>query len=221
MSHEFRTPLNAILGFSEMLRAQYFGPLGNTEYKGYADAIHDSGGHILEMVNDLLDISAIEAGKRAFVKTEIDVRRLLEGCVKDTESVFGDKNIDVFVDAPEGLPSLSADERSFTQIVLNLLSNAIKFTGPKGTVSVSAKAANGKLAISVSDTGVGISPDALSNITEPFTQAGSDPHLAREGTGFGLSIVKSLVGEHDGTLKIESEVNVGTTVTVEFPIDSA
>lgn len=217
MSHEFRTPLNAILGFSEMMRAQYFGPLGSKNYNEYAKDIHDSGEHMLELVNDVLDIAAIEAGKRVIVKDDIDVEGLLNVCVRSAEKMAKNGGVKLAMETANGLPTLFADRRSSLQIVNNLISNAVKFTDQGGSVLVSAFANQDNIVIKVIDTGVGISPEQLPNITEPFVQADANPHFAQDGTGLGLSIVKSLVEAHDGTLTIESEVNEGTTVTVTLP----
>lgn len=221
MSHEFRTPLNAILGFSEMMRAQYFGPLGAENYKEYADDIHDSGLHMLALINDILDIAAIEAGKRDFIKEVIDVAGLLQGCVRKLEQIAKDKGVELSLEVPSEVLTVYADKRSAIQVVLNLLSNAIKFTQQNGTVIVSAAAAGQKVMLTVKDTGIGIPPDRLPNITEPFSQRHVDPAIAQEGTGLGLSIVKGIVESHGGELLIKSEVGRGTTVTVTFPDQGA
>lgn len=217
MSHEFRTPLNAILGFSEMLRLQYFGPLGSKNYQEYADDIYVSGQHLLVLINDMLDIAAIEAGKRTLSKENIDLCQTLEDCIRNVAPLAMDKGLTLDLAPCERTLFLHADKRSLVQIVLNLLSNAIKFTEKGGTVSVRAAAEKDGIAVKVSDTGVGIPADKLPTITDPFSQAHSDPYLSRTGTGLGLSIVKSLVDAHGGMLRIESELGVGTTVTVTFP----
>jgi len=218
MSHEFRTPLNAILGFSEMMRTQIFGPLGSEKYLDYADDISHSGDHMLELVNDVLDIAAIEAGKRSFELEDIVIGDLIKETSRTVQKAATDGGIDLVLELPEDLPVLNADYRSAMQIVLNLLSNAIKFTPRDGTVTVSAAVIQDLLTIRVNDTGVGISPEMLPGITDPFSQTHTDPHVAQEGTGLGLSIVKSLIEAHEGSLNIESEVGVGTTVTVAFPL---
>jgi PAS domain S-box-containing protein len=217
MSHEFRTPLNAILGFSEMLRSQYFGPLGADNYQIYANDIHTSGEHMMELVNDMLDIAAIEAGKRPMVNETVDVSKVVEDCVRNVEPAAKDSGINLSLDIPGGSPSIYADRRSITQITFNLLSNAIKFTEWDGTISVSVKANKKMILITVSDTGVGIPPEKLSTVTDPFSQTHTDPLITQKGTGLGLTIVKSLVEAHAGKLNIESEVGKGTTVTVTLP----
>lgn len=218
MSHEFRTPLNAILGFSEILRAQYFGPLGALNYTEYANDIHESGEHMLALVNDVLDISAIEAGKRVIVKEEIHLQELLMDCLKKVDATIRSSDLVVSRHIPEDLPMLYADKRSVTQIFLNIISNAIKFTNPKGSICVTVHAADTEILIEVTDTGVGIPADKLQIVTEPFSQADSDPHKAHEGTGLGLSIVKALIDTHQGQLNIKSTEGEGTTVTVMFPL---
>jgi len=219
MSHEFRTPLNAILGFSEMLRGQYSGPLGADSYLEYADDIHSSGRHMLALVNDVLDISTIEAGKRALVKEIFAIDDVLKQCLRDVEKSANDNSINLVLELADDLPPLYADKRSVTQVIQNLLSNAIKFTDQNGSILISAGVTDGGMKILVKDTGIGIPADQLSNITEPFSQADSNPHRTQEGTGLGLSIVKSLVEVHDGTLEIASEFGKGTTVTVTFPVE--
>jgi len=217
MSHEFRTPLNAILGFSEMIRAQYFGPLGSDSYRDYANDIHQSGEHMLALINDILDISAIEAGKRHMTKETVDVAGILYDSAKSFDHRAMSKNIELVIEAPEDLPSLYADRRSIAQIVLNLLSNAVKFTPKGGTVMASAKAEGDSVVVNVNDTGIGVPPEKLETITEPFAQSHTDPHLSQEGTGLGLSIVKVLAEANDGTLDIQSDVGKGTRITVTFP----
>ena len=221
MSHEFRTPLNAILGFSEVMRVQFFGPMGSENYIEYANDIHESGQHLLVLINDVLDISAIEAGKRSLAKGDIDLDEVLNDCVRNIMPLADSGGVDLSCEIPDNLPSLYADRRSVIQIALNLLSNAIKFTGRNGKIVVSAMAAENYIAIKVTDTGVGISADRLPHVAEPFSQGHANPHVTQNGTGLGLSIVKSLVEAHDGELKIESVVGEGTAVTVTFSTQGA
>ncbi len=218
MSHEFRTPLNDILGFSEMLRSQYFGPLGTNKYEEYANNIFSSGEHMLALINDILDIAAIEAGKRKMFKEPVDVAEVLREAKRNVENQAAAKSITLEIDMPDDLPRLSADRRSVIQIVLNLLSNAVKFTEDGGRVVLRAAASGRWLSIAVQDTGIGIPADKLPRVTEPFSQSHSDPHLAQGGTGLGLSIVKSLAVAHAGSIDIVSEVGIGTTVTVTLPL---
>ena len=222
MSHEFRTPLNAILGFSEMLRAQYFGPLGADNYKDYAADIHRSGEHMLALINDILDISAIEAGKRLMTVELLQLGELLDDALRNVEQAARSGGITISKEITRELPAIPVDRRSFVQIVLNLLSNAIKYTELGGTILVSAEPAGDTgVTVTVKDTGVGIPADKLSLVTEPFAQTHSDPHKAQTGTGLGLAIVKSLVDAHGGDLSITSELGVGTTVKVTFPLEQA
>ena len=221
MSHEFRTPLNAILGFSTIMCNELFGPLGSKNYSEYAVCIHDSGQHLLALIDDILDISAIEAGKRALDKEMIAVKRLLDECVKNVEGAFRDRPIRITVEVPDGLPDLYTDKRSAVQIVQNLLSNAVKFTDLLGSIVVTAEASDRGLSIRVNDSGIGIADDQLSKITDPFFQASPSPHVSHKGMGLGLAIVKSLIDAHGGDLAIESHVGKGTMVAVTFPFPDA
>lgn len=218
MSHEFRTPLNAILGFSEMMRAQYFGPLGSDNYKDYANDIHNSGEHMLSLVNDVLDIAAIEAGKRPLIKENIDVREMINDSIRNVDQSAKNAELNLSCVIPDDLPNLYADKRSISQIFLNLLSNAIKFTLPNGEIIVSAKASDQVFSISFQDTGIGIPSDRIADITKPFSQINNEAFLAKDGTGLGLSIVEYLVKAHDGELDIQSEEGKGTLVMVSFPL---
>jgi len=206
MSHEFRTPLNAILGFSEMLRAQYMGPLGAKNYEEYANDIHHSGEHLLALINDILDISAIEAGKRSMSPEDINVGDLVSDCVHNIEKLARDKGVEVLLHIPEGLPVVQADKRSLIQICYNILSNALKFTNEGGSVQITAGQQGKEILLQVEDSGIGISASDLANITQPFSQVNSDPHNVREGTGLGLSIAKSLIEAHGGRLDIISDI---------------
>ena len=218
MSHEFRTPLNAILGFSEMLRAQYLGPLGAKNYEEYANDIHLSGEPLLALINDILDISAIEAGKRSISPEDVDLADLVDDCIRRMDMLASDKNVEVFLDAPDAMVPVQADRRSIVQILYNILSNAIKFSDEGGQVRLAVTQTDAGYTLSVEDNGVGISDEDLQRITEPFSQVGTDPFKAQEGTGLGLSIVKSLVEWHEGKLEISSEEGIGTRVTVSLPI---
>ena len=218
VSHEFRTPLNAILGFSEMFREQYFGPLGSKIYAQYADDIYDSGKHMLALINDILDISTIEAQKRPLHFETINILEIAVDCARNFENQCRDKNLTLTVDIPNTLPNFNADKRALMQILLNLMSNAVKFTEPDGTIIVSAKVLSDDMVISVKDSGIGIAEDKLSRIVEPFFQTNSNPHIAQEGTGLGLSIITLLIEAHGGTLDIESQLGEGSTVTVRLPM---
>ena len=218
MSHEFRTPLNAIIGFSEMLKEEYFGKLGARSYVEYASDIHRSGRHMLDLVNDILDFSAIEASKRQMHPEDFIFEDVLNDGIRNVETPLREKNQTLTRDLPGGLPALHADKRSIYQIVLNLLTNAVKFTKPGGRIMVSARVEGDVFVFAVADTGIGIAADKLATITEPFSQSHTDPHIAGTGTGLGLTIVKSLIDAHGGTLLIESTLGEGTCVTVRLPI---
>jgi len=214
MSHELRTPLNAILGFSDILGDQYFGPPGEGKYKEYADDIHASGEHLLELVNDLLDISTIEAGKQSLVKEKLSTDGIIRECARIITEKARSKGIELVTKVSENLPPLYADRRAMKQILFNLLSNSIKFTPEGGRITVSAKASKRNTTLKIADTGTGIPAEKLPQLTNPFTRGEQDPHKAQEGIGLGLAITKSLVDLHDGTLDIKSKVGKGTTVTV-------
>lgn len=219
MSHEFRTPLNAILGFSDMIRRQVFGPIENQSYTEYATDIHDSGKHMLALVNDILDISAVEAGKREFEQEDIDVLHLLEECVRSMRQVAIDRQITVDIEVNPDVPMLNTDRRAAMQILYNLLSNAIKYTSSGGHVKLSGAIDGNELKIKVIDTGVGISAEKLPSITEPFTRSHADPLIAQEeGTGLGLAIVQSLAQELGASLSFDSAVGKGTTAMIGFPL---
>lgn len=218
MSHEFRTPLNAIIGFSEMIRAGYFGPLGNERYEEYLGDILSSGQHMLKLVNDILDIAAIESGKRDLKKERFALSEVLAGCVKLLIATANERNIEIRQEPPADRISLYAEKRSVMQILMNLLSNAVKYTEPHGLIVISATDDHYGKTICIRDTGIGIPRDRLASIKAPFTQVRSDPQLVAEGTGLGLSIADSLARANGAELTIESEIGEGTTVTLSFPL---
>ena len=220
MSHELRTPLNSILGFSEMIQREIIGPIGDPRYGDYATSINVSGSHLLEVITDILDISKIEANEAQLDESRIDIRKAINDCLKIVRERANSVEVTLTVDIPEDTPLLFADERRIKQIMLNLLSNAVKFTPPKGNVTVQAKLdSENRIRICVSDTGVGIPAKDLPTIAEPFTQAHNQAMTRghQQGTGLGLSLVKSLTTLHRGKVSIESAVDEGTTVTIEFP----
>jgi signal transduction histidine kinase len=217
MSHELRTPLNAILGFSEMIGQEILGPIG-AKYLEYARDIHASGRHLLELVNDVLDLSKLEAGKVELHETDIDVSALIADCLTLVKARADSGQVALKVEIAPGFPGLRADLRSLKQVMLNLLTNAVKFTPEGGDVVISAEIdRKGAVDISVRDTGIGMSQNEVEIALTPFGQV--DSHLSRkhEGTGLGLPICKSLIELHGGTLAVASEPNVGTRVTVRFP----
>lgn len=224
MSHELRTPLNAIIGFSEVMQTELLGPLGNSRYTTYAADINQSGRFLLDLINDVLDMSKIEAGKYELVRETVNVMKLLRHACHMMESSAQDKNIVLMVKDNKANDHVQADRRALLQILLNILSNAVKFT-PKGghvTISVEADRAQRLLAISITDTGIGIAADKLLRVGEPFEQF-SDAHTRNSdgglgGTGLGLAITKKLIQLHGGQFEIASEVGAGTTVTVILPL---
>lgn len=218
MSHELRTPLNSILGYSEFLGMEPLGPLGNDSYRNYVAAINSAGGHLLQLIGDVLDLSKIEAGEMTLSEENVDIGGLLVDCRGIFVEQAKSRSIDLQPLIVRPLPRLRGDRMRLKQIVINLLSNAMKFTQQGGAVSIAAQVTDdGALEFTVSDTGKGIDPTALANIVEPFKQAHRDPKIAQEGTGLGLSLSKRLIELHDGALSIDSTVGKGTTVTVRFP----
>ena len=218
IGHELRTPLNAVVGFSEMMTSGIGGDLGDT-HREYAGLIHQSGKHLLEVVRMLLDMSKLEAGKFELQSEPFDVGEIVEPCLNMVETMSAKADVRVVVDIAPNLPMLVADERACRQILLNLLSNAVKFSHPGGEVTVSLKRQGQCINLSVADTGVGMAPESLSRIGEPFFQAQEGLNRGYEGTGMGLSIVNGLVDLHDGTLRAMSEIGAGTTVTVLLPVN--
>jgi len=220
MSHELRTPLNAILGFSEMIGNQFLGPLGNERYAEYANDIGSSGLHLLNMVNDILDIERIEAGKYDINKTSVDVRELTDECVKLLGPRSRQEGVSVDVSISENLSPLQADWRTLLQILVNLVTNSVKFTPEGGQVELAVSETGAHHKFVVRDTGIGIPQEKIPLLTVPFTRHDPDPHKPQDGVGLGLAICNSLVELHDGTLLIESEVGKGTVVTVTLPSGS-
>ena len=218
MSHEFRTPLNAIMGFSEVISNRSLGIVELGKYREYADDIHRSARHLLDLVNDLLDISAIEAGKHKLDMEDLNVSDLVDEAMRAVHDKAYSQDIKVSSDIPELLPPISADRRAVRQILLNLLTNAIKFTPKQGTVTVTADVSSTDMYIKVADTGIGIEKGDLAGIANPFVQGGRNSYTTEEeGWGLGLSITNALVERHGGNLLIESVPGEGTTVTVILP----
>ncbi len=220
MSHELRTPLNAIIGFSEMLTQEVFGPLGSTRYKDYCQSICESGRHLLSVINDVLDISKIEAGKLELHCEEVDLPELLEFCARLVRSKVLEGGVELeVVPTREALPVISADPVKLKQVVLNLLSNALKFTPQGGKVSLAASTGgdNG-VTLRVSDTGIGMTEEELEVALQPFQQVDNSHTRKYEGTGLGLPLAKGLVEQHGGVLNIESQSGRGTCVSIWLPL---
>ncbi len=218
MSHELRTPLNAILGFSEVIAGRLFGGQAIDRYADYASNINVSGRHLLSIIDDILDLSKIEAGYAELVENDVE----LDEVVQAARTLFGERfersGLELRIKIPGPTIRLRADERKLTQTIVNLLSNALKFTPPGGNVTLAAVAeADGGLAISVSDTGIGIAPELIETALSPFGQIESTFSRQHHGTGLGLSLAKSLIELHGGTLALESVLGAGTVVTVRLP----
>ncbi len=217
MSHELRTPLNAILGFSEILRSECLGPMGNHKYGEYAGDIFESGEYLLSLVNDLLDFSAIEDGRRALDLEPVCLHRAVQDSMNIVRDKAAEKDIKLIADFAPDLGEVQGDRRAIQQILLNLLSNAIKFTPGQGTIQVSCLPVEQKIRLAVTDTGIGIPADVVPTLTNPFRRFVKNPYRSEKGWGLGLSITKSLIDLHGGAMIIESEVGKGTTITVSLP----
>ncbi len=219
MSHELRTPLNAINGFSEIMQLEMLGPLGNPDYAEYSKNIHDAGKHLLQVINDLLDISKIEAEEQKLDKEEINVKEIISSAIALVNGRALKGGVELSFDVPEDFPCLFADRLRTKQILLNLLTNAIKFTPKKGRVVVRAFISGNKfIALQVQDTGIGIAPENIPKVFNPFGQVDDIMVRNQEGTGLGIPLTKTLAELHGGSLEIESEVGKGTTVTVTLPL---
>ena len=223
VSHELRTPLNAIIGFSEIMQMQMFGAIGHKQYAAYADDIHLSGKHLLSIINDILDLSKIEAGRFQLHVEPVDIEETFEDCARLVRERAENAGLQVVRRIDPATPRLIADKRAVKQILINLLSNAIKFTPQGGQVTLSAQpaAASGWVALSVADTGIGIPPEQIDNALSAFGQVDNPFTRSQEGTGLGLPIVKSLVELHSGQFQIESAVGKGTKITMVMPAQKA
>lgn len=218
MSHELRTPLNAIIGFSDLLRQEMFGPNGNPRYREYADDIHASGTHLLDLITTILDISKAEAGKLNVAPVDLDPRSALNTAIPLVRGAAEAKRIRLSVELPEAPLTCRADPQALKQILLNLLSNAVKFTPTGGTVTARLRAlAHAGVEFVVRDSGIGIAAADLPRLMKPFEQAAHGYTYRNGGTGLGLPLVDALVRLHGGTFHVESTVGVGTTVTVRLP----
>ncbi len=221
MSHELRTPLNAINGFSEIMVGEMFGPLGDARYKEYSRDILSSGQHLLALINDILDMSKIEAGKMTLRFEPLQFVEVVEDAVRLMRNRAESAGLNMIVDLPT-LPDVDADYRALKQVLLNLISNALKFTPRGGTVTISAlletNALHDRLKVSVSDTGIGIAPDDLTRLARPFEQIETQHSKTQQGTGLGLALSKSLVEMHGGMLDMASEPGEGTVVSFAIPL---
>ena len=219
ISHELRTPLNSIIGFSEILTEEVYGPLGNKTYVDYSTEILDSGKHLLSLINDILDMSKIEAGSFEIHEEVFDLSELLMGCIRALALRADKTDITMAQHNVADLPYFYADRRSIKQIMLNLLSNAVKFTPEGGKITVITKKTGDIFTIAVQDTGIGIKPEDLPRMMQPFQQASNAHSRSHEGTGLGLSITKSLMELHGGKIEIASVYGEGTTILLQFKAD--
>ena len=219
MSHELRTPLNAIIGFSEVITKQLFGSVGSGRYVDYAKDIYDSGVHLLNIINDILDVSKAEAGKLELHESVVELGDSVAAALRLLKERAENGHVSLSAVAPRTMPPIWADERIIKQILINLLSNAVKFTPAGGTVTIEANVeSSGALAISVRDTGIGISDDDLMSVLTPFSQVESSLSRKHAGTGLGLPLVKSLVELHGGTFELQSTEGKGTTAIARLPV---
>lgn len=217
MSHELRTPLNAVIGFSEILTMEVFGPLGSARYLEYARDIRSSGAHLLALINDILDISRLDAGQADLLEEDVNAADLIGATLRMMQGQVAEANVAIGRKIEPRLPMIRADKRRIHQVLINLVSNAVKFTPAGGNITVSAFRAGAEVAISVADTGIGIAAEDVPKAFELFRQIDSQLSRKYEGTGLGLPLARKLVTLHGGRLVLESELNVGTTVTVYFP----
>jgi PAS domain S-box-containing protein len=218
MSHELRTPLNAVLGFAELMIGKVYGPLGHEKYQEYAQHIHDSGTHLLDVINDILDLSKIEAGKRELQEEVLDAMALAQAALRIIDGRVTAGDLRLTVELPDQPLFVRVDARAMKQILLNLLSNAVKFTPPGGSITVSGGLdPAGGLFYAVADTGIGMAPADIVKALEVFGQIDSSLGRKFEGSGLGLPLVKGLVGLHGGHLDLKSTPGCGTVASVHFP----
>ena len=218
ISHELRTPLNAIMGFSEVMRLQRFGRIENDKYRGYVNDIHASGSHLLSLINDLLDLSKIEAGKLELDFTSVNLGEVAEAAMKMLQEQALAARVVMRKAIPGDLPAVVADVRSMRQIFVNLLSNAVKFTDAGGQVMISAQVmAGGELKLRIKDTGIGMNDEQLRDALEPFRRVATEGREA-PGTGLGLPLTKALAEANRAQFSISSEPRKGTLVEITFPV---
>lgn len=219
MSHELRTPLNAIMGFSEVIKDEMFGRLAIPQYVEYARDIHNSGAHLLEIINDILDLSKIEAGRFELQEEEVDLEEIVGAVQNLIKGRAEEKDQEITVRIDRGFPRLWADKRAIKQVLLNLVSNAVKFTKRSGEIGITAHAGDQAAEIAVSDNGIGIAPEDIEKVMSPFGQVDSALARDHQGTGLGLPLVQAMVHMHGGILRINSRPGEGTTVTVSLPAE--
>jgi len=219
ISHELRTPLNAVIGFSEVMQQALFGPLGHPKYQEYARDIYSSGAYLLEVINDILDMSKIEAGRMTLDVSTVDVADIIEDSMKVVNQAAAERDITLERHGPAQL-AIEADRRSLKQVFLNLLSNAVKFTRDSGRVDVHLSRRNGQVKIAIKDTGIGIAETDITKLGRPFEQVENQFSKSHQGSGLGLAISRALIELHGGTLQIKSREGQGTTVTCILPVEA-
>ena len=217
MSHELRTPLNAIIGFSEIMESGMFGPLGAEKYREYCNDILGSGQYLLDVINDILDMSKIEAGRIRLDFEDLALDSLLAESMRVVSARASDKQLKLSARISPEL-HLRADRRALKQVALNLLSNAVKFTPAGGEVTVRGRMADNYVVLSIADSGIGIAKEALAKLGRPFEQVESQLTKSHQGSGLGLAIAKSLVELHGGRMRIRSTLGKGTLVVVHLPL---
>ena len=216
MSHELRTPLNAINGFSEIMQAELYGPLGDQKYKEYVRDIRVSGQHLLELIDDILDMSKIEAGKFRLEFERVDLEQALIDCVRLVEQNAKDNEIELDLSVSH-IPTIWGDMRAVKQIILNIVTNALKFTAPGGQVQISNDADLDGVTLYIVDNGIGIAEENLHRLGAPFEQFEARFDAQNKGSGLGLALCKSLMAMHKGVLAISSAPGVGTKISLTFP----
>lgn len=224
VSHELRTPLNAIIGFSSVFKEQLFGKLGNDKYMEYANDINNAGSHLLDIINDILDLSRAESGKMVIVFEHVDVVHVVNKCISIMEKRAVENGVTITYEMPDNVTPIIADRLRFSQIILNILSNAVKFTNSGGNVhiTVSPQTRGGMVTdfvITIRDTGIGMTKESISKVFQGFEQVDSDLNRKYGGTGLGLPLTRNLILLHYGNIAIESELGVGTEVTLHFIAD--
>jgi signal transduction histidine kinase len=218
MSHELRTPLNAIIGFTELMKDGVMGPIENPQYRSYIADIHFSSTHLLNLINDILDVTKAEAGKMELHEDVFDLREVIEAVVRVSGPPIEKAGLTVAIELPPDLPLLCADERKARQVFFNLVGNSVKFTPAGGRIEIFGRFdQKSGIAVTVKDTGIGIAPQDLHRVLEPFVQVGNSLDRQHIGTGLGLPAAKRIMELHQGTLTLQSTLGIGTEATVTFP----
>ena len=220
MSHELRTPLNAIIGFSSIMQDELFGKMHNKKYMEYSGDINSSGIHLLEVIGDILDVSKIEVGELVLAESSFSLYKLMESCLKTINAAAEIRGLVMYNNISTDFPDIFADQLRIRQVFLNILTNAVKFTNNGGTITIIAYLdACNNIIISITDTGIGIPEDKIEYVLEPFSQVDNVFSRTHDGVGLGLSLTKSLIELHNGEIRIESEVDIGTSIIIIMPAE--